>query len=410
MYKEYYGLGDKPFNLTPDPDYLFMSRGHEEAYTHLEYAIAEQKGFVVITGEIGSGKTTLVHYFLNRIPGDVEYGLINQTMVQPREFVKMVCREFDLSVDGLDKTGMLNLFHEFLIEKFGERKRVVLIVDEAQNLPAATLEELRMLSNLESAKHHLIQIILLGQPELKQKLRSRRLEQFTQRVTVYWHLAGMDRDEVEQYIRHRLHIAGARENTIFNSEAIEAIFKHSRGIPRLINILCDSALVHGYADDRKIIDGACIEEVVRYRNIDIAEDGENPETPEHGFPEGAVAGPSPEVFLQMNKRMNLLEKRIDFLENSVQNVMGITRHLGAFFGSSEKRDQLLIDLVRMSKQSMEKRIDHVLDSLKAADVPRQEAPEPEGAGRKAKAFILPAAVFLAFLLGIAFYYLYPHFR
>jgi general secretion pathway protein A len=406
MYKEYYGLIDKPFNLTPDPDYLFMSRGHEEAYTHLEYAITEQKGFVVITGEIGSGKTTLVHYFLNRIPGDIEYGLINQTMVQPKEFVKMVCQEFDLSVDGLDKTGMLNRFHEFLIGKFGERKRVVLIVDEAQNLPAATLEELRMLSNLESAKHHLIQIILIGQPELKQKLRSRRLEQFTQRVTVYWHLTGLDRDEVEQYIRHRLHIAGAKENTIFNSEAIEAISRHSRGIPRLINILCDSALVHGYADDKKVIDGACIEEVVRYRNIDIAENGETPETPAQESPERSVPDLSPEVLLQMNKRMNLLEKRIDFLENSVHNVMGITRHLGAFFGSSEKRDQLLIDLVRMSKQSMEKRIDHVLESLTSAAAAPRENPEPQG--RKAKALILPAAVLLAFLLGIAFYYLYPH--
>jgi len=402
MYKDFYGLREKPFNLTPDPDYLFMSRGHEETYTHLEYAIAEQKGFVVITGEIGSGKTTLVHYFLKRIPGDIEYGLINQTLVQPKEFVKMVCHEFELSVDGLDKSSMLNLFHEFLIKKFSQRKKVVLIIDEAQNLPPATLEELRMLSNLESAKHHLIQIILIGQPELKYKLQSRKLDQFRQRVTVSWHLTGMAREEVERYIDHRLRVAGTRGDTIFREEAIEAIFQHSRGIPRLINILCDSALVHGYADEKKVIDGPCIDEVVQYRNMDIIENGEERVTQEPAVPEASM-----EIVRQMNKRMNLLEKRIDFLEDNVHNVMGITRRLGAFFCSMEKRDELLIDLVKMSKHSMEKRIDHFLGSREAEETQTNLRRKSKKTRMK---ILLPIILLLASLLGITIYYFFPLFR
>ena len=184
MYEQFYGLKEKPFQLTPDPDYLFMSQVHENIYAHLEYAIAENKGFVVITGEIGSGKTTLINHLLRNIQQDIQVGLLNQTNVTPVQFIKRICHEFELPVEGMDKAEMLDSFHEFMLTRFAAGKRVVLIIDEAQNLPVQTLEELRMLSNLEDEKQHLIQIILSGQPELRQKLRRKDLEQFTQRVTV----------------------------------------------------------------------------------------------------------------------------------------------------------------------------------------------------------------------------------
>ncbi len=347
MYEAYYGFRENPFNLTPDPDYLFMSRGHEEAYTHLEYAIVEHKGFVVISGEIGSGKTTLINLLLRKIQGDIQVGVINHTLVQPAQFIKMICQEFELSVDGMDKAGMLDLFHDFLLAQFAGRKRVSLIVDEAQNLPDKTIEEIRMLSNLESEKHHLIQIILVGQPELRHKLQKRRLEQFVQRVTVYCHLNGLGRDEVGQYIRHRLHVAGAERPDLFSEEAIEAIHEYSRGIPRLINILCDSALLYGFADELQAIDRPVIEEVVTARKnggIFHRDDGDD----------GEKAASRPvaerEVLEDLDHRLQSQEGRISLLETL--SVM-MNQRLGGLLAKKDERDEILVDLLKMLKESLE---------------------------------------------------------
>lgn len=263
MYESFYGLKEKPFNLTPDPDYLYMSPTHENAFTHLEYALAENKGFAVISGEVGAGKTTLINYLLSRIQQDTVVGLLNNTSVPTQQFMRLICEEFELQVKGMNKADMLDRLRNFLLSCFAESKRVVLIIDEAQNLPAGTLEEIRMLSNLEAEKHHLIQIILCGQPELRTKLKRQELRQFAQRVTVHCHLGGLDSEQVTRYIRHRLHIAGADHHSLFTEDALKAVFTYSKGIPRIINILCDAALVYGFADGLKIIDGKVIEEVVR---------------------------------------------------------------------------------------------------------------------------------------------------
>jgi general secretion pathway protein A len=164
MYESFYGFKEKPFSLTPDPDYLYMSPGHENAYTHLEYAIQESKGFVVVTGEVGSGKTTLINYLLRKIPQAIHVGIINNTFVQPPELLRMICNEFDIEIEDAEKTVLLTRFYNYLLEQYTKRERVILIIDEAQNLPERSLEEIRMLSNLESEKHHLIQMILVGQP------------------------------------------------------------------------------------------------------------------------------------------------------------------------------------------------------------------------------------------------------
>ena len=154
MYESFYGLKEKPFNLNPDPDYLFMSDGHENTYTHLEYAISEKKGFIVVTGEIGSGKTTLINYFLNQIQQDIQVGLINNTFFTSRLFMKIICQEFEIDIEGSDTAEMFDRFYEFLVQKYSAGKRVVLIIDEAQNLSTKIIEEIRMLSNLEAEKEH----------------------------------------------------------------------------------------------------------------------------------------------------------------------------------------------------------------------------------------------------------------
>lgn len=355
MYKSFYGLKEKPFNLSPDPDYLFMSRGHEEAYTHLEYAITENKGFVVITGEIGSGKTTLINFLLRKLKQNVHVAVVNQTIAQPKQFLKLVCQEFELAVDVMDKASMLDTFQNFLLQQFAEKKRVALIIDESQNLPNSTIEEIRMLSNLESEKHHLIQILLLGQPELKDKLKKKSLEQFTQRVTVYWHLNGLDKDEVKEYIRHRLWVAGAEELDIFDQQAIESIQKHSRGIPRLINILCDAALVHGYADELKIITNNVIDEVVKVRNIGGILAGEKDVKSQ-----SSSSVPKKERSYHLSQRMQTIEKKIKVIENTLKR---INIDLDSITSDKSKRDELVLELTKMLKQSMESQANLMLEVI-----------------------------------------------
>ncbi len=313
MYEAFYGLKEKPFNLTPDPDYIYMSPAHENAFTHLEYALAENKGFVVITGEIGAGKTTLINFLLNRIPQDVHVGIINNTSVPTGQFIRMICEEFELKVKGQNKGEMLDRFQRFLVERFSKNKRVVLIIDEAQNLSVRTLEEIRMLSNLEAEKQHLIQIVLSGQPELRAKLKKKELEQLAQRVTVHSHLRGLDADEVARYISHRLRVAGADHRDLFTPEAIEALARYSKGIPRIINILCDAALVYGFADELQSIGKDVIEDVVNDKKEAGLFD------PSRGHAPIAAKKQSLAASAAILQRLTAIEKRLILLTDVIRN-------------------------------------------------------------------------------------------
>lgn len=350
MYESFYGLEEKPFNLLPDPHYLYMSDGHENAFSHLEYAITENKGFVVITGEIGSGKTTLINFLLQKVPQDVHIGIINNTDITPLQLLKMCCQEFELETAGKDKAELLEDFNQFLLEQYANNNRVVLIIDEAQNLPRKTIEEIRMLSNLEGEKEHLLQIILVGQPELRAKLQAKGLEQLVQRVTVHSHLDGLNSDDVVKYIRHRLKIAGANNYNIFDKDAMEAIHYFSKGIPRLINILCDTSLVFGYADDKRIVDRAVIQSVVDTRQIGglISEKEEVEEPPS----EQPVAVINNEVYQQVQKRLDSFERRMNLIEKIIAN---LERKLNLRLNKQEKRDYLVLELVKMLKDSMKGR-------------------------------------------------------
>jgi len=351
MYETFYGLKEKPFNLNPDPDFLYMSRVHEMACIHLEYAIMENKGFVIITGEIGSGKTTLINYLLRKIPEDIEIGIINNTLVKPSEFLRMICKEYELPVESADKTTLLTHLHTFLLEQFSRGRRVILIVDEAQNLPDVTIEEIRLLSNLESEKHHLIQIILVGQPQLKEKLQQKSLEQFVQRVTVHCHLDALDKAEVADYVRHRLQVAGAAEQNLFTDDALRAVYKYSLGIPRLINILCDTALVYGYADEKRVIEREIVESVAEARQIGrLSRPAEPAAAPE----ESAGTG-SPFVL----DGAPGLEGRVRDLELTVAALQADIRHLAedlaAVTDGRDKRDKIILTLFRMLRKNLRER-------------------------------------------------------
>ena len=347
MYEEFYAMQEKPFDLLPDPDFLYMSSGHDTAYTHLRYAIQENKGFVVISGEIGCGKTTLINYLLRQLPEDLRVGVISHTDVNPELFFKLICRKFELDHEGLDKGEMIAVFQDFLIASHQENKRVTLIIDEAQNLPDKTIEEIRMLSNLEAEKEHLVQIILVGQPELSQKLRQPHLEQFIQRVTVHYHLERLNQDEIKEYIHHRLRVAGCPTYaTLFSDAATASIWEASQGIPRMINYICDMALVHGYADGQATIDENIIEAVLTSRReSDLFDENKRKEV--------IVSTPQPEPPDSITDTdITKLLHRISFLETMVSS---LNTQLQEQLSTRKVRDKLTLEIFTSLQESLKTR-------------------------------------------------------
>lgn len=266
MYEAFYGFREKPFNALPDPDFLYLSKKHEMALTYLEYGLSSQSGFMVLTGEVGSGKTTLLNYLLRGLEGNAaRVALIFQTNIQPVELLEAILAEWELPYADKSRTQMYEVLNSYLLECYRQKHPVVLILDEAQNLPFETLEEIRMISNLNDEKVPLVHIIFSGQPNLKDKLNSPRLTQLRQRVTVHYHLEPLDFDETSIYIQHRLKSAGASELNIFTPEAVRAVFDSSNGIPRVVNLVCDLALVYGFAEQRRSIDKDIIDMVLQDR-------------------------------------------------------------------------------------------------------------------------------------------------
>lgn len=246
MYREFFGLKEKPFNVTSDPNFLFFSRVHKEAFSHILYGIKEKKGFLEITGEVGAGKTTLCRAILNHFDTNTKSAFIFNSNLPDLQLLQCILEDFGIIVAQKNKASMLRQLNNFLLEELTKGSNVILVIDEAQNLKLSTLEEIRMLSNLETDTEKLFQIMLVGQPELKDKINSPRLRQLKQRIAVRFHISALGKDEVEQYIYHRLTVAGSKGDIRFTSDAMEFIFKFSGGIPRTINMLCDKSLLAAY--------------------------------------------------------------------------------------------------------------------------------------------------------------------
>ncbi|MFH1458691.1 MAG: AAA family ATPase [Candidatus Omnitrophota bacterium] len=273
MYEKFYAFSEKPFNTTPDSRFFFPSTKHQEALNSLIYAINERKGFVVITGEIGAGKTTVCRTLLNKLDINTRVATITNTHLTCKELIAEILEEFQVNYAPGTKQKLLSQLNAFLIKQLAAGINVILIIDEAQNLSTKVLEEVRMLSNLETEKEKLIQIILVGQPQLKEKLKNIRLEQFKQRVAVFYHLSSLNRQETQNYISHRLKLVSANGTyDLFNSEAIDLVHQHSNGIPRVINLICDSALLSGYIYDVKKITEKIIDEVIKEKDLGTSPD------------------------------------------------------------------------------------------------------------------------------------------
>ncbi|MFS8608921.1 MAG: AAA family ATPase, partial [Gammaproteobacteria bacterium] len=247
-------LKEPPFRLTPDPQFLFASKQHARAKAYMESTIWLADGFVVITGDIGSGKTTLIESFLSELPEDVVLAHINQTQLSPVELLQAILVEFGFEPFRMKKIELLKVLREFMIEQYAAGKKVLLVIDEAQNLSRPVLEEVRMLSGIEAQKEKLLRIILAGQPELSEKLDSPRLEQLAQRVRLRFHLGALSRRETHEYVQHRLNVAGAEGRRIFTEDALDLVYRYSGGVPRLTNIICDTAMLCAFAEERDTVD------------------------------------------------------------------------------------------------------------------------------------------------------------
>ena len=253
MYERFYGFTSRPFNMTPDSEFFFASSKHEEALNRLLVAISEKSGFAVITGEIGSGKTTVCRALLNKLDPTTKVCLILNTHLGKKELITTILEDLGIEYRSTSKTHLLAALNKYLIEQASRDNNVVLIIDEAQNLTPSVLEEVRMLSNLETEKEKLIQIILIGQPDLKKKLDLPRLEQFRQRIVLSYHMEGLSQIETENYIKFRLKKAGNEKADIFSENAITEIYKYSKGIPRLINLACHNMLISGLVYETRYI-------------------------------------------------------------------------------------------------------------------------------------------------------------
>jgi type II secretory pathway predicted ATPase ExeA len=253
-YLEHFKLSEQPFRLTPDPDFLYWSKQHARAKAYMESTIWLADGFVVITGEIGSGKTTLLQSFLSELEDDVVYAVVSQTQLTPTEFLQAVLTEFGFKPFNKHKVELLDMLNMFLIEQYSSGKKVVLIIDEAQNLTKKVLEEVRMISGIETHKEKVLRIILAGQPELKDTLDSPRLKQLLQRVRLRFHIGPLDRREMREYIERRLSIAGRQSTDLFAEDSFDVLYRFSGGIPRLINTLCDTALLCAFADEKTVVE------------------------------------------------------------------------------------------------------------------------------------------------------------
>ncbi len=342
MYESFYGFTEKPFNLTPDPEFFYASSVHRQALAYLTYGLKERKGFIQITGEIGAGKTTLLRNLLRQMDRSVKTAYV----INPAESFPQVLFTIlkDLEIPNVSpdrsKVEYLEVLHQYLLDQLDRGAHVVLIFDEAQNLTQPVLEEIRMLSNFETTKEKLLQIVLVGQPELRDLLKAPELRQLRQRISVRHHLNALSASEVRKYILYRLRKAGDRKGEIFSEEACDLIAEYSGGIPRLINILCDACLVMGYVEETRQLDPEKVTEVLEeYRNEGLFEDEESALEEQAGSGIAVQSPPgilSPDEIIGIERRLDRVEEALMGLDALAESVRGQNEMLHAFRSSIDE--------------------------------------------------------------------------
>ena len=333
MYESYYGLNAKPFQLTPDPGFFFASKWHKRAMSYLQYGLSQAEGFIVITGDIGTGKTTVANSLLAEIQDDIFAAQIVTPKLSPDELVKMVASKFDINTDGRSKAEILKMLEVFLYDLSTQGRRALLLVDEAQNLPLESIEELRMLSNFQFNGKPLIQSFLLGQEELQPILRAPNMEQFRRRIVASCHLAPLTLEECRAYIEYRLHHAGWNGAQLFSDEAFERIHLFTRGIPRKVNTLMDRIMLYGFLEERDTFNAESIDEVIEEVKAEMFEpDKSGAEVTEHmGFadsPESkTIMTPEGNVIRDTKYYLDMLAELVDALDAAISQKVKMTQYV-----------------------------------------------------------------------------------
>jgi len=327
MYLSYYNFTCKPFELIPNPEFIYLSRTHKKAMTYLEYGIRDRAGFVLLTGEVGSGKTTIIRELIDKHLKKGVLAKVFNTNANSEQLLAMINDDFDLSIHGKDKIALLRDLNHFLVEQYSKGNKPVLIIDEAQNLSPETLEEIRMLSNLETSDSKLLQIILVGQPELRSVLADPQLRQLRQRISIQCHLQSLNQQEIEEYIFHRMRVAGNRDALSFSPESFEIIAAYTYGIPRLINILCDFILLAAFAERLKRVDGEMIQEIIS--DLDFKNHYWATSTPPADHIDGSYSAVSPfgnsaVLEIQAAKKFEELTERLDKIESEAISTTAVT--------------------------------------------------------------------------------------
>ena len=263
MYLDFFGLTEMPFNITPDPRFLYFTDKHRRAYDHLLYGINHRKGFIQLVGEVGSGKTTLCRAVLSELTGTIETALILNPCLTETQLLRAILNDLGHPAAGRDRLRLIEQLNEFLLQKSSEGINVAIIIDEAQDLSPTLMEQVRLLSNLETDQHKLMQIVLSGQPELNKRLRDPSLRQLRQRIMVKCELETLTMEETNQYIQHRLHYAGGEEDVFFDVPAVKLVYKESKGTPRLVNKICDLAMLAGFANGTRSIGSTEVKQSIK---------------------------------------------------------------------------------------------------------------------------------------------------
>ena len=350
MYISFFGFNCKPFQLTPDPEFLFLSGVHRRALTYLRYGIRDNAGFVLLTGEIGAGKTTIIRTLIKEIPQEIRISRVNNTKVSSYQLISMINEDFGLAPEGKDKAQMLRNLTDFLIQQYADGGRAMIIIDEAQNLTPDLLEEIRLLSNLETDKAKLLQIVLIGQPELNYTLRQPGLEQLRQRIAINTFISRLNREETEAYILHRLKVAGNEEAVKFEEGVMDAVYDFSQGTPRLINMLCEFTLLAAFTDEKTGIDLDFIKEII----TDLT--NERPDI--RGAAAEDVSPSSPAFYGKVKKALMRCHMRIQNLESRVisiqQRINGPLGQTGSFSWREAELKKKEEELHRRERELFEK--------------------------------------------------------
>lgn len=345
MYERFYGFKEKPFQIVPSPSYLYKSETHQNALTYLEYGLFEHAGFILLTGEVGSGKTTLIQYILTQLGNQMIPGVIFNTQVSANELLRLILSQFELNPTG-DKAQNLETLNEFLINTYASRKQALLVIDEAQNLAPEALEEVRMLSNLQTAEHTLLQVMLVGQPELNIKLSDPSLRQVAQRIAVRYHLTGLSRKDTGRYIEYRLERAGGKPD-LFTEAAIDLIYRISSGMPRSINIACQAALVYGFADEAKMISQDIIKQIMGDK-LGIGFETAKQTTEKENLAQPGDSNSSTSKNNGYKERLDSIEQIIKGLQGTVENRLGVIEK-----GISSQQSETIQNLTRLLQQERE---------------------------------------------------------